>query len=83
MGMDIPHFRHYLKKALDVEPGNDELDNPPTTVTIESDMVVTRAQQLKQDELEEREHLQQKQDGPIVSALYPVTNRSWVEESEA
>ena len=24
MGRDIPHFRHYLKKALDVEPGNDE-----------------------------------------------------------
>ena len=83
MGRDIPHFRHYLKKALDVEPGNDELDTPPTTVTIESGMVVTRAQQLKQDKLEERERLQQKQDGPIVSALYPVTDGSGVEESEA
>ena len=82
MGRDIPHFRYYLKKALDVEPGKDELDTPPTTFTIESGMVVSRAQQLKQDELEEREHLQQKQDGPIVSALYPVTDRSWVEESE-
>ena len=46
-------------------------------------MVVTRAQQLKQDELEERERLQQKQDGPIVSSLYPVTDGSGVEESEA
>ena len=64
MGRDIPHFRHYLKKALDVEPGNNELDTPPTSITIESGMVVTRAQQLKQDELEERELLQQKQDGP-------------------
>ena len=46
-------------------------------------MVVTRAQQLKQDKLEERECLQQKQDGPIVSALYPVTDGSGVEESKA
>ena len=44
IGTDIPHFSHYLKKALGVEPGNDEpgkdelgndaLDTPPTTVTI-------------------------------------------------
>ena len=46
-------------------------------------MVVTHAQQLKQDELEESERLQQKQDGPIVSALYPITDGSGVEESEA
>ena len=83
MGRDIPHFRQYLKKALDVEPGNNELDTPPTTIMNESGMVVTRAQQLKQDELEEKERLQQKQDGPIVSALYPVTDGSGVEESEA
>ena len=82
MGRDILHFRHYLKKVLDVEPGNDELDTPPTSVTIESGMLVTHAQQLKQDELEERECLQQKQDGPIVSALYPVTDGSGMEESE-
>ena len=63
MGRDIPHFRHYLKKVLDVEPGNnepgnDELDTPPTTVTIESGMVVTHAQQLQQDNFEEEERLQ-------------------------
>ena len=81
MGTDIPHFRHYLMKALDVEPGNDKLDTSPNTVTIESGMVVTRAQQLKQGELQERERLQQKQDGSIVS--YPVTDGSGVEESEA
>ena len=72
MGRDIPHFRHYLKKALDVELGNDELDTPPTTITIESGMVVTRAQQLQQDNLEEEKYLQQERDRPIVSALYPV-----------
>ena len=44
MGRTIPHFRHYLKKALDVEQGNDGLDIPPTTITIESGKVVTRAQ---------------------------------------
>ena len=82
MGRDSPHFRHYLKKALDVEPGNDELDTPPTTVTIESGMVVTRAQKLQQDNLEEEEHLQQERDGPIVSALYPVAEGSEAEELE-
>ena len=54
MGRDIPHFRQYLKKALDAEPGNNKLDTPPTTIMNESDMVVTRAQQLKQDELERK-----------------------------
>ena len=57
MGRDNPLFRQYLKKALDVEPGNNELDTPPTTIMNESGMVVTGAQQLKQDELEERERL--------------------------
>ena len=88
MERDIPHFRHYLKKALDVEPGNDEpgndeLDTPPTTVTIESGMVVTRTKQLQQDNLEEEEHLQQERDGPIVSALYPVAEESEAEELES
>ena len=83
MGRDILHFRHYLKKALDVELGNDELDTPLTTATIESGMVVIHAQQLKQDELEERERLQQKQDGPIVSAVFPVTDGNGVEENKA
>ena len=83
MGRDIPHFRHYLKKALDVEPRNDELDTPPTTVTIESGMVVTRAQQLQQDNFEEEKRLQQERDGPIGSALYPVAEGSEVEELES
>ena len=92
MERDIPHFRHYLKKALDVEPGNDEpgndevendeLDTPPTTVTIESGMVVIRAQQLQQDNLEEEEYLQQERDGPIMSVLYPVAEGSEAEELE-
>ena len=44
IGTDIPHFRRCLKKAMDVEPVDDELDTSPTAVTIESGMVVTRAQ---------------------------------------
>ena len=93
MGRDIPYFRHYLKKALDVEPGNDEpgndelendeLNTPPTTVMIESGMVVTHAQQLQQDNLEEEERLQQERDGPIVSALYPVAEGNEAEELES
>ena len=46
-------------------------------------MVVTRAQQLQQDNLEEEECLQQERDGPIVSALYPVAEGSEAEELES
>ena len=83
MGRDILHFRHYLKNTMDVEPGNDELDTPPTTVTIESDMVVTRTQQLQQDNLEGEECLQQERDGSIVSALCPVAEGSEAVELES
>ena len=46
-------------------------------------MVVTHAQQLQQDNLEEEERLQQKQDGPVMSALYPVAEESEAEELES
>ena len=46
-------------------------------------MVVTRAQQLQQDKLEEEERLQQERDGPIMSGLYLVTEGSEVEELES
>ena len=46
-------------------------------------MVVTRAQQLQQDNLEEEECLQQERDGPIVSTLYPVAEGSEAEELES
>ena len=52
-GKGHPSLQTISKKALYVEPGNNELDTPPTTVMSESGMVVTRAQQLKQDEFEE------------------------------
>ena len=41
MGRDIPHFRQYLKKALDMEPGCDETNTPPTTTTTETSLAVT------------------------------------------
>ena len=50
---------------------------------IDSGMVVTRAQQLQQDNLKEEVHLQQERDGPIVSALYPVAEGSEAEELES
>ena len=40
-GRDIPHFRHHLKKALDMEPGCDETNTPPTTTTTERSMALT------------------------------------------
>ena len=46
-------------------------------------MVVIRAQQLQQDNLKEEEHLQQKRDGPIMSALYSVAEGSEAEELES
>ena len=83
MGRDIPHFRQYLKKARSEEPEIEEKNTPPTSVSTESGMVVTRAQQLQQDNLEEEEHLQQERDGPIISALYPVVEGSEAEELES
>ena len=83
MGRDIPHFRQYLKKALSEEPEIEEKNTPPTSVSTKSGMVVTCAQQLQQDNLEEEEHLQQERDGPIMSALYPVAEGSEAEELES
>ena len=82
IGRDIPHFRQYLMKALDMEPGCDETNTPPTTTTTKTSMVVTRAQQQKKDELKEKEHLQQEQDGAVITTFDPVGDSSEAEASE-
>ena len=69
MGRDLPHFRRYLKKVLNIEPEVEEVDTPPASAPTES-VVVTRSQQLQQDALEEEECLQQERDGRIMSTLY-------------
>ena len=58
MGRDIAHFGQYLQKVLDVELEVEEESIPPTPTLTESGMVVTRAEQLKQNELMEKERLQ-------------------------
>ena len=83
MGRDISHFRQCLKKALSEEPEIEEMNTPPTSVSTELGMVVTRAQQLQQDNHEGREHLQQEQDGPIMSDPYPVAEGSDADELES
>ena len=83
MGRDIPYFRQYLKKARSEEPEIEEKNTPRTFVSTESGMVITRAQQLQRDNLEEEERLQQERDGPIISALYPVAEGSEAEELES
>ena len=45
-------------------------------------MAVTRAQQLKQNELMEKERLQQERDQPVISAPYPVEDGSEAEADE-
>ena len=82
MGRDIPHFRKYLRKVLDVEPEVEEESNPPTPTLTESGMAVTRAQHLKQNELAEKECLQQERDQPVISAPYPVEDGSEAEADE-
>ena len=67
MGRNLPHFRRYLKKVLDIEPEVEEVDTSPSFSPTESGMVVTHSQQLQQEALEEAECLQQKRDGPIIS----------------
>ena len=82
MVRDIPHFRQYLKKVLDMEPGCDVTNTPPTTTTTtETRMAVTRAQQQRKDELEEKEHLQQEQDGAVITTFDPVGAGSEAEGS--
>ncbi len=80
MGRDIPHFRQYLKKALDMEPECDERNTPPTTT--EMSMAVTRAQLQRKDEVKEKEHLQQEQDGAVITTFDPVGDGSEAEGSE-
>ena len=79
---DFPHFRQYLKKALDMEPGCDETNTPPTTTTTEMSMAITRAQQQRKDKLEEKERLPQEQDGAIIMTFDPVGDGSEAEDSE-
>ena len=82
MGRDIPHFRQYLWKVLDVDPEVEEESTPPTPTLTESGMAVTRPQQLKQNELTEKECLQQERDQPVICAPYPVEDRSEAEADE-
>ena len=82
MGRDIPHFRQYLKKALGMELGCDETNTPPTTTTTETCMAVTRAQQQRKDELKEKEHLQQEQDGAVITTFDLVGDGSEAEGSK-
>ena len=69
-------------KALDMEPGCDETSTPPTATTIKMSMAITRAQQQKKDELEEKEHLQQEQDGAVITTFDPVGDGNEAEGSE-
>ena len=82
MGRDIPHFRQYLKKALGMELGCDETSTPHTTTTTETSMAVTRAQQQRKDELKEKEHLQQEQDGAVITTFDLVGDGCEAEGSE-
>ena len=45
-------------------------------------MAVTRAQQQRKDEPDEKEHLQQKQDGAIITTFDPVGDGNEAEGSE-
>ena len=83
MARDIPHFRQYLKKARSEEPEIEEKNTLLTSVSTELVMVVIRAQQLQQDNLEEEECLQQERDGPIMSALCPVAEGCEAKELES
>ena len=65
-----------------MEPGCDETSTPPTTTNIKMSMAITRAQQQKKDGLEEKEHLQQEQDGAVITTFDPVGDGNEAEGSE-
>ena len=67
MGADVPHFRCYLKKVLDVGPPHIEQKRIPKEM--EKIMTTTRAQEKRQEEAEEKERLQQVVDDPIIATL--------------
>ena len=54
----------------------------PTTITTETSLAVPRAQQQRKDELEEKGHLQQEQDGAVITTFDPVGDGSEAEGSE-
>ena len=58
LGHDIPQFRKYVRKVLDVNPPEVYLTLLAPKTTPQSSMVTTRSQQKAQDQLEETEQLQ-------------------------
>ena len=91
MARDIPHFRHYLKKELEVElkekpdRSSEEVQKkptPPVSTGTEAGIVVAHAKQCQQDAFEEEERLRQEKDGPLISALDPVDSGVQAEGTE-
>ena len=68
MGRDIPHFRQFVKRELEKQLKKKETTSP-TTIEAETGMVVTRAEQRRQDTLEEEECQRQELEGPVIASV--------------
>ena len=68
MGRDIPHFRQFVKRELEKQLKKKETTSP-TTIEAETGMVVTRAEQRRQDTLEEEERQRQELEGPVIASI--------------
>ena len=83
MGQDIPHFRKYLREALEVKnPVQQPPPPPPPAIATESSMVVTRMQQQAQDQHEREEQFEQERDKPVAHPLDPVCDGGDAEETK-
>ena len=68
MGRDILHFRQFVKRELEKQLKKKETTSP-TTIEAETGMVVTRAEQRRQDTLEEEERQRQELEGPVIASV--------------
>ena len=67
MGRDIPHFRQFVQRKLEKKLKKETTS--PTTMEAETGMVVTRAEQRRQDTLEEEERQRQELEGSVIASI--------------
>ena len=79
-GHDLPGFQKHLRKALDAESQKEGDPTPSASAATQFGLVMTRAQQCIQKQIEHEEQLQQERDEPIAHSLDTSCQESETEE---